>query len=52
MPHVERFASLMVACTMQRGKIKAIKHSGGVTIYFRNHLNPNLSKWKEGSHDS
>jgi hypothetical protein len=29
-----------------------IKHSKGVTTYFRNHLNPNLSQWKEGSHNS
>jgi hypothetical protein len=28
-----------------------IKHSKGVVAYFRNHLNPNLSQWKEGSHD-
>jgi len=37
---------------MQLGKTKAIKHSEGVTTYFRNHLSPNLSQWKEGSHDS
>jgi hypothetical protein len=37
---------------MQLGKIKTIKHSRGVVVYFRNHLNPNLSQWKEGSHDS
>jgi len=36
---------------MQLGKTKAIKHSGGVVVYFRNHLSPNLSQWKEGSHD-
>jgi hypothetical protein len=29
-----------------------IKHSEGVAVYFRNHLSPNLSQWKEGSHDS
>jgi len=43
--------SLVVACTMQLGKINVIKHSGGVVVYFRSHLNPNLSQWKEGSHD-
>ncbi len=37
---------------MQLGTTKAIKHSRGVTTYFRNHLSPNLSQWKEGSHDS
>jgi len=37
---------------MQLGNIKAIKHSGGVVAYFRSHLKPNLSQWKEGSHDS
>ncbi len=37
---------------MQLGKTKAIKHSGGVVVYFRSHLSPNLSQWKEGSHDS
>ncbi len=37
---------------MQLGRTKAIKHSGGVGVYFRNHLSPNLSQWKEGSHDS
>jgi hypothetical protein len=36
---------------MQLGKTKAIKHSRGVAAYFRNHLSPNLSQWKEGSHD-
>jgi hypothetical protein len=34
------------------GKTKVIKHSGGVGVYFRSHLIPNLSKWKEESHDS
>jgi hypothetical protein len=34
------------------GRTKAIKHSGGVIAYLRNHLSPNLSQWKEGSHDS
>jgi len=29
LPHVERFNSLAIACTMQFGKTKAIKHSGG-----------------------
>ncbi len=37
---------------MQLGKTKAIKHNLGVIAYFRNHLSPNLSQWKEGSHDS
>jgi hypothetical protein len=36
---------------VQLGKTNAIKHSGGVVVYFHNHLNPNLSQWKEGSHD-
>jgi hypothetical protein len=51
LPHVEGFDSLTVVCTMQLGKTKAIKHSGGVVAYFCSHLNPNLSQWKEGSHD-
>ncbi len=34
------------------GKTKAIKHSEGVVAYFRSHLNPNLSQWKEGNHNS
>ncbi len=51
LPHVERFDSFVVACIMQLGTTKAIKHSEEVTAYFRNHLNPNLSQWKEGSHD-
>jgi hypothetical protein len=37
---------------MQLGTTKTIKHSGWVVTYFRSHLNPNLSQWKEGSHDS
>ncbi len=52
MPNVEGCDSLVVARTMQLGKTKAIKHSGGVASYCRNHLNPNLSQWKEGSHNS
>ncbi len=52
MSHVEGFDSLAVACIVQLGKKKEIKHSGGVAAYFHNHLNPNLSQWKEGSHDS
>jgi endonuclease/exonuclease/phosphatase (EEP) superfamily protein YafD len=28
-----------------------IKHSGGVAAYFCSHLSPNLSQWKERSHD-
>jgi hypothetical protein len=46
------FDSLAVTHTMQLGKTKAIKHSGGVVAYFRSHLNLNLSQWKEGSHDA
>jgi hypothetical protein len=46
------FDSLVVARTVQLGRTKAIKHSGGGCCYFRSHLNPNLSQWKEGSHDS
>jgi hypothetical protein len=49
--HVEGFNSLAVAHTMQLGNTKAIKHSGGVIAYFCNHLRPNLSQWKNGSHD-
>jgi hypothetical protein len=37
---------------MQLGKTKAIKHSRGVDFYFRSHFSPNLSQWKEGSHNS
>jgi hypothetical protein len=37
---------------MQLGKTNVIKHNGGVVAYFCNHLNPNLSQWKEKSHDS
>jgi hypothetical protein len=37
---------------VQLGKTKAIKHSEGVVVYFRSHLSPNLSQWKEGRHDS
>ncbi len=29
-----------------------IKHNGGIVAYFHSHLRPNLSQWKEGSHDS
>jgi hypothetical protein len=29
-----------------------MKHSEGVVAYFRSHLNPNLSQWKEGNHNS
>ncbi len=42
----------MVARIVQLGITKAIKHSKWVVAYFRNHLSPNLSQWKEGSHDS
>jgi hypothetical protein len=37
---------------MQLGNTKTTKHSGGVVAYIRSHLRPNLSKWKEGSHNS
>jgi hypothetical protein len=36
---------------MQLGKTKAINHNKGVVAYFRSHLSPNLSQWKEGSHN-
>jgi hypothetical protein len=52
LPHVEGFDSLVVARTMQLGRTKAIKHSGGVIVYFHRHLNRNLSQCKEGNHDS
>jgi len=52
LPHVEWFDSVAITRTMQLGNTKATKHSGGVTAYFRSHLRPNLSQWKEGSHDS
>ncbi len=42
LPHVEGFDSLAVACIMQLGRTKAIKHSGGVVVYFCSHLSPNL----------
>jgi hypothetical protein len=29
-----------------------MKHSEGVVAYFCTHFIPNLSQWKEGSHDS
>ncbi len=51
MPHVEGFASFAIAHIVQLGITKAIKHSEGVVTYFRSHLSPNLSQWKEGSHD-
>jgi hypothetical protein len=51
LPHVEGFDSLTIARTMQLGKTKVIKHSAGVTTYFRSHLSPNLLQWKEGSRD-
>jgi hypothetical protein len=52
LPHVKRFDSFAIACIVQLGKSKAIKHSGGVGAYFCKCFNPNLSQWKEGSHDS
>ncbi len=51
LPHVEGFDSLVVHI-MQLGRTKTIKHSGGVVAYFRSHLRPNVSQWKEGNHDS
>jgi hypothetical protein len=36
---------------VQLGRTKVIKHSGGVIVYFRNHLSPNLTQWKKGSHN-
>jgi hypothetical protein len=50
--HVERFASLAVVRNVKLGNIKMIKHSMGVVTYFHSHLSPNLSQWKERSHDS
>jgi hypothetical protein len=41
--HVEGFDSLAVARTVQLGRTKTIKHSEGFVVYFRIHLNPNLS---------
>jgi len=52
LPHVERFDSLVITRTMQLGRTKAIKHSEGVVVYFRSCFSPNLSQWKERSHDS
>jgi hypothetical protein len=52
LPHVEGFNSLAIAHTVELRKKKTIKHNGGVVAYFRSHLSPNLSQWKEGSHDS
>jgi hypothetical protein len=37
---------------MQIGNTKATKHNRGVVAYFCSHLRPNLSQWKEGSHNS
>jgi hypothetical protein len=51
LPHVEGFTSFAIVRIMQLGKINAIKHSEGVVAHFCSHLNPNLSQWKEGSHD-
>ncbi len=45
-------STFVAACTVQLGRTKSIKHSEGVVAYFHNHLSPNLSQWKEGSHDS
>jgi hypothetical protein len=52
LPHVKGFDLFAIARIMQLGRTKAIKHSEGVVVYFRNHLSPNLSQWKEGSYDS
>jgi hypothetical protein len=49
--YVTGLDSLVVAHIVQLGKPKALKHSGGVVAYFRNHLSLNLSQWKERSHD-
>jgi hypothetical protein len=51
LPHVEGFESLVVTHTMPLGRIKAIKHSGGVVAYFHSHLSPNLTQWKERNHN-
>jgi hypothetical protein len=37
---------------VQLKETKAIKHSKMVIAYFRSHLSPNLSQWKDGSYDS
>jgi len=37
---------------MQLRTTKAIKYNKGVIAYFRSHLSPNLSQWKDGSYDS
>jgi hypothetical protein len=50
LPHVETFDTLAVARIVQLGKTKVIKHSEEVVAYFRTHLSPNLSQWKEGNH--
>jgi hypothetical protein len=52
LPHIQGCDSFVVVRTMQLGKTNAIKHNRGVIVYFRNYLSPNLSQWKEGSHDS
>jgi len=52
LPHVEGFDSLAVTHNVQLGKTKVIKHNKGVVVYFHSHFSPNLSEWKEGSHDS
>ncbi len=51
LPYVEGFDSLAVARTVQWGRKKRLNIVGGVVAYFRSHLSPNLSQWKEGSHD-
>jgi hypothetical protein len=51
LPYVEGFDSFVVVRTMQLGETNAIKHSGGVVVFFCSYLNLNLSQWKEGSHD-
>jgi hypothetical protein len=50
--HVEGCDSLAVACIVQLGKTKVVKHSGGFVVYFRSHFNPNFSQWKKRSHNS
>jgi hypothetical protein len=34
LPHVERFDSLAITCTVQLGRTKAIKHNGGLLLTF------------------
>jgi hypothetical protein len=43
LPHVEGFDSFAIACTMQLGRTKVIKHSRGVVAYSRSYFSLNLS---------